>query len=118
MIKTVDNKGIERTLSLQIYNSLPINKDGSRGQSGLRPVNPVTDKDEVSNELADFIASKKKIVVSKLVEEVPSGLVALNKDTDYNLSALKVDEVTGEPIEKKVVVVKKTRAKRGAKKSK
>jgi hypothetical protein len=103
MIKTVDNKGIERTLSLQIYNSLPINKDGSRGQNGLRPVNPVTDKDEVSNELADFIASKKKIEVIKPVVKVEE---------------IAVDEVTGEPIEKKVAAVKKTRAKRGAKKSK
>ena len=98
MINTIDKSGIKRTLSLNIYNSLPENTDGSRGQNHIRPENPILEIDSVSNEIADFITSKKKIEVVNAVEEI------------------KVDEVTSEPIEKKVVAVKKTCAKRGANK--
>ena len=88
MINTVDKYGNKRTIALKVYESLPINKDGSRGQNGLQPETPIAVIDTVSNEIADFIASKRKIEV-------------------------KVDEVTGEPIEKKSVA--KTNVKKGKK---
>lgn len=61
MIKTIDGKGIERTMTLTVWNLLPINPNGSRGQNELVPVVDEMAVSEVENDIFKFIESKKKI---------------------------------------------------------
>lgn len=126
MIKTVDNKGIERTMSLVNWNNLAINSDGSRGQNHLRPVNDEKPIDAIDEELKKFIELKQSLKEKKAIAEpviVDSADFVVEAVREYKEEKLKestelVDEISGQAIEKKSVSVKPSAKRATVKKSK
>lgn len=132
MIKTVDNKGIERTMSLVNWNNLTINSDGSRGQNHLRPINDEKPIDAIDEELKKFIELKQSLKEKKAIAEpviIPEVILAEPKELNYpsanegevvqvTISNIEVDEISGQPIEKKSAPVKPSAKRATVKKSK
>jgi hypothetical protein len=95
MLKTVDNKGQERFMSLVNFNRLPKNSDGSRGSNHVRRIEEIAEDAVIDKDLKDFIEKKKTITKPAITKE--ELITPILKEEI-------ADEITGQVVEKKELV--------------